>query len=220
MADAGTLYLDEIGELDSRMQVRLLRVLDGAAFYRVGGLRKVQVDVRLVAATNRDLEEAVRDRTFRSDVFHRICQVRIDVPPLRQRRDDILPLARFFLAQHKPDAVLSPAAAEILEARDWPGNVRELRNCIIQAALLHDGGVITPAHLAPSEEPVDAGPTAEMLAFPGQLGDLERNAIRQTLRHTEGNQTQAAELLGISRRTLLRRLKDYELEEQASLAAH
>jgi len=217
MASEGTLYLDEIAELDPRMQVRLLRVLDGAAFYRVGGRKKISVNVRLVAATNRDLEQEVHERRFRSDVFHRICQVRIHVPPLRERPADIVPLARFFLEQQKLDAELSPAAEEFLQTKEWPGNARQLRNTVVQAALLNDGRIIHPEQLTLTETAEGLG----LLQIPGSLAPLEnmeKKAILQTLDHTDGNQTRAAALLGISRRTLLRRLKDYEVEEQTSLA--
>ncbi len=217
MANEGTLYLDEIAELDPRMQVRLLRVLDGAAFYRIGGRKKVHVNVRLVAATNRDLELEVRERRFRSDVLHRICQVHIHVPPLRERRADIVPLARFFLEQQKLDAALSPAAEELLQASDWPGNARQLRNTVVQAALLNDGRVIRPEQLTLTETAEELGLLQTTGTLP-PLENLEKKAILQTLHHTDGNQTRAAALLGISRRTLLRRLKDYEVEEQDSLA--
>src|SRR5579862_6992265 len=136
MAHQGTIFLDEVGELDPKMQVKLLRVLDGVPYYRLGGVRKVSVDVRLVAATNRDLEAAAAEGSFRSDLFHRLNQISLRVPPLRERVEDIAPLALYFLAQHDPAMRLTEAALSLLEAHSWPGNVRELRNVVIKAAVL------------------------------------------------------------------------------------
>jgi transcriptional regulator with GAF, ATPase, and Fis domain len=136
MASGGTIFLDEIGELDPRMQVKLLRVLDSVAYYRLGGVRKVSVDVRVVAATNQDLEQAVTEGRFRGDLYHRLAQFTLRVPPLRQRVADIAPLARYFLAHHDPRLSLSPAAVALLEAQPWPGNIRELRNVVTKAAVL------------------------------------------------------------------------------------
>ncbi len=218
MADRGTLYLDEIGELEPRMQVRLLRVLDGAPFYRVGGRRKVQTDVRIVTATNRDLGEEVTERRFRSDLYHRIRQVHLRVPPLRERREDILPLAEFLLERQGVSAKLSPAAIVRLEGHDWPGNIRELRNVVVQAALLNGGAPIAAAELeiSPSGPSQPASPPA---GVSGALSAIEKSAIEQALVQTGGNRSHAADLLGISRRTLLRRLKSYEAEREDSLVA-
>ena len=135
LADKGTLFLDEIGELDPKVQVKLLRVLDGVPYYRLGGSRKVSVDVRIVAATNIALEEAVRAGRFRSDLFHRVSHIQLRVPPLRERLEDIVPLANHFLAKSFPDMRLSSEAVEILRNYSWPGNVRELRNVVVGAAL-------------------------------------------------------------------------------------
>src|SRR3984885_175477 len=126
LANHGTLFLDEVGELEPRMQVKLLRVLDGVAYYRLGGVRKVSVDVRVVAATNQDLEQAVNQGRFRGDLYHRLAQFTLRVPPLRERVADIAPLARHFLAQHDPRLSLSRSAIALLEAQVWPGNIREL----------------------------------------------------------------------------------------------
>src|SRR6266852_7387824 len=128
LANTGTLFLDEIGELDRKMQVKLLRVLDGTPYYRLGGVRKISVDVRVISATNVNLEEAVRAGKFRSDLYHRLTQIHLQVPPLRERVDDVVPLAELFLQQQDPDSRFSPEAVEALVRYSWPGNVRELRN--------------------------------------------------------------------------------------------
>src|SRR5882672_10858914 len=126
LASSGTLFLDEIGELDQKMQVKLLRVLDGTPYYRLGGVRKIQVDARVVSATNQDLEEAVRAGRFRSDLYHRLTQVQLRVPPLRERPEDVVALAGLFLDQHDPRLRFSPDGIEALLGYAWPGNVREL----------------------------------------------------------------------------------------------
>src|SRR5579884_2621714 len=133
LAHQGTLFLDEIGELEPRMQVKLLRVLDGVPYYRLGGVKKVSVDVRIIAATNRDLEEMVEHGNFRGDLYHRIGQITIQVPPLRERVEDIVPIATHFLRQHNPELFLSDTAQEALQSYNWPGNIRELRNVITRA---------------------------------------------------------------------------------------
>src|SRR3984893_688909 len=147
MASGGTIFLDEIGELDPRVQVKLLRVLDSVAYYRLGGVKKVSVDVRVVAATNQDLEKAVSEGRFRGDLYHRLAQFTLQVPPLRQRVADIAPLARHFLAQHDPRLSLTPSAMAVLEAQQWPGNIRELRNVVTKAAVLAPTQEITASDL-------------------------------------------------------------------------
>src|SRR5271154_2939367 len=136
LAHHGTLFLDEVGELEPRMQVKLLRVLDGVAYYRLGGTRKVTVDVRIVAATNQDLETMVENGTFRGDLYHRLGQICLRVPPLRERLEDIVPLAEHFLKQTNARLSFSSEAIQILQAHRWPGNVRELRNVVTKAAVL------------------------------------------------------------------------------------
>ena len=206
MAHTGTLFLDEVGELEPRMQVKLLRVLDGAPYYRVGGTKKVSVDTRILAATNLDLEEAVRSGRFRSDLYHRLNQYQVRVPPLRERRDDIVPIARYILRKISAEASFSPAAQELLRAWNWPGNVRELRN-VVTAALINCRDYVIDAPdlgitlLAPA--------VAGLPPAPHSLDGMERDAILQALRQTGGRCQQAADLLGISRRTLSRKLKLY-----------
>jgi DNA-binding NtrC family response regulator len=206
MAHTGTLFLDEVGELEPRMQVKLLRVLDGVPYYRVGGTKKVSVNTRILAATNQDLEQGVRSGRFRGDLYHRLNQYQIRVPPLRERRQDIVPIAQYFLAQHSAQAAFSKAAEDLLRAWPWPGNVRELRN-VVTTALIHCRDyVIDAADLGLAERLPQADPRASTDL---SLDGLERDAIIEALRKTGGRCQQAADLLGISRRTLSRKLKQY-----------
>jgi transcriptional regulator with PAS, ATPase and Fis domain len=228
LAHQGTIFLDEVGELDARLQVKLLRVLDGAPYYRLGGVRKVSVDVRVVAATNRDLERAVAQGRFRSDLFHRLNQFTLHVPPLRVRPADIEPLARHFLAEHFPDLELASSALATLRGYSWPGNIRELRNAVIQAGVMSQGGQITAQDfrlrpiLSPLHSPsAGAGDYGDDSEGPdddsGSLEVMERRMIEEALAATGGHQQKAAERLGISRRTLSRKLKTYESEQRVAL---
>jgi len=224
LAHQGTIFLDEVGELDGRLQVKLLRVLDGAPYYRLGGVRKVSVDVRVVAATNRDLERAVAQGRFRSDLFHRLSQFTLQVPPLRSRPADIEPLARHFLAEHFPDLELGSSAIGALRAYSWPGNIRELRNAVIQAGVMNQGGEITAQdfRLRPLPSPMnDASDYNDDSDGPdddsGSLESMERRMIEEALAATGGHQQRAAARLGISRRTLSRKLKLYESAQPVSL---
>jgi len=221
MANHGTLFLDEIGELDAKVQVKLLRVLDGVPYYRLGGSRKVSVDVRIVAATNLNLEEAVHDGRFRSDLYHRLNQFQLRVPPLRERPDDIKALAEFLLEQTLPGGRLSPAAMELLLRAPWKGNVRELRNVLLKASMHIEAGraEVRPADLLPWLGPQKHAGTAAALAHqPSQrsLGDLEKQAIFDALAKTGGDRDETSRQLGISRRTLTRKLQHYEKEQSAS----
>jgi DNA-binding NtrC family response regulator len=204
LAHTGTLFLDEIGELELRMQVKLLRVLDGVPYYRVGGQKKVAVDTRIVAATNQNLEAAVKRRQFRSDLFYRLNQCQIRVPPLRERRDDIVPIAEYFLHQHAAQATFSGEAKAALERYHWPGNVRELRNVVTGAVVDARNYEITLADLPPLEPAPPLRDSAE-----STLDEVEREAILAALHQTSGHHQRAADLLGISRRTLTRKLKLY-----------
>jgi transcriptional regulator with GAF, ATPase, and Fis domain len=218
LADQGTLLLDEIGELDGKVQAKLLRVLDGVPYYRLGGSRKVAVNVRVIAATNRDLEEEIGSGKFRRDLFHRLNQFTLVVPPLRERRDDIVPIAEFFLRQHAPTAGFSEEAKEALLLYNWPGNVRELKNVIFKVAMQAKPGTqeIRASHLpaAICGLPGPGAPTA----FAGNLGDMERQMIFQALARHNHNQAKAAEQLGISSRTLRRKLQKYTREGQPGSA--
>jgi transcriptional regulator with GAF, ATPase, and Fis domain len=208
LADGGTIYLDEIGEMEARAQAKLLRILDGVPYYRLGGVRRVSVNVRVVAATNSSLEEAVRNGRFRSDLYHRIMQVCLVVPPLRERGDDILALAEYFLLQQNPDLSLTEEASRALLACSWPGNIRELRNVVTRAALFARGPAVDVDDLGISP---DASGRRELPAGTPtiNLEVLERQAILKALDETAGHQGRAADLLGISVRTLSRKLAQY-----------
>ncbi len=213
LAHQGTIFLDEIGELDPKMQVKLLRVLDGVAYYRLGGVRKISVDVRVVAATNQDLESAVAEGRFRSDLYHRLSQITLTVPALRSRLEDIAPLARYFLAQQDPRMRFSDAALAILIRHSWPGNIRELRNVVTKAAVLAQDALILPEDLPLA---MNSAPSLNGHANTTSLDGMERRMIREALEATGGHQQLAAARLGISRRTLSRKLKLYESEGVAS----
>ena len=212
LADGGTLFLDEVGELEPQIQVKLLRVLEERAFERVGGAKTLQVDVRLVAATNKDLKKLVSEGKFRDDLFYRLSVVAVDLPLLRERRDDIPLLVKSFLDEFsrengKQVRELTPEAMNLLLAYDWPGNVRELRNAIEQMVVLARGERLTvrdvPAAIRGGADltkinVVRGGMTVE---------DAERQLIVQALKETNGNRTKAAQRIGISRLTLHLKLK-------------
>jgi PAS domain S-box-containing protein len=211
MADKGTLFLDEIGELQLQTQVKLLRVLDGQPFYRLGGHRKIKVDVRIVAATNQDLEAAVRDGRFRQDLFHRLGQIQLRVPPLRERPEDIVALAEHFLRLKAPSKNFSTRAISALLSHSWPGNIRELRNLVAKMAMESGGFEIDFSQLsaALTGEPAALRQTASMPV--SNLDSMEEQMIIKALERTGGQRTLAAEQLGISRRTLSRKLKEYNI---------
>jgi two-component system NtrC family response regulator/two-component system response regulator HydG len=220
LAHRGTLFLDEISELYPELQVKLLRVLEERQVMRVGGSELIDVDFRLVAATNRDLEKEVTAGRFREDLYYRLKVVTLRIPPLRERRADVPMLVEHYLrqlcAEHgKEEKTLTPAAAEALSAYDWPGNVRELRNVVETMVVFHQGTEIVVDDLPNeiwregtvrrSEAPIQAseGP-------PRTMDEIERQAILETLSRTGGHRAQAASLLGIGLRTLQRKLKDYK----------
>ena len=208
LANSGTLFLDEIGELEPRMQVKLLRVLDGTPYYRLGGVRKVSVDVRIVAATNQSLEAMVHQGRFRGDLFHRLSQVCLQIPPLRERIDDIGPLAEFFLRQLDPRLELRESAHQKLMTHSWPGNIRELRNVITKASIVVDDRYIRAEHIQLASGGLQA---RQRPAADTNLDRMEESMILRVLEQTGGHQQRAAAILGISRRTLSRKLKSYGL---------
>jgi len=216
-ADKGTIFLDEIGEIDAATQVRLLRILGERAFERVGSNQSIEVDVRLIAATNRHLEQMVKDGAFREDLFFRIHVMRIELPPLRERKEDIPLLVKSFVEEScrengKPLYHLSSEAEEALLRYDWPGNVRELKTVIEHGVVLCRGDQIMLRDL-----PVSIS-KAQMKAGGGgidtfNLVEVEKNLIVRALQRCEGNRTEAAKLLGLSRRTLHRKLNEYKIQE-------
>src|SRR6195256_2163916 len=207
MANKGTLFLDEIGDLDLKIQVKLLRVLDGVPYYRLGGNKKVSIDVRVVAATNQDLEELVRTGRFRSDLYHRLAQFKLEIPPLRERPEDVMGIAEQVLHQHYPESRFSQDAVDALLSYNWPGNVRELKNVVFGAVLQ-----AKDAHLEITAADLrfpDSVGASRRISTDADLDQVEKRAILQALEKNDGNQGRAAEALGISRRTLIRKLKAY-----------
>jgi len=241
LANGGTLFLDEIGNVSSRMQMELLRVLETKRFARVGGAAEVEVDFRLVCATNADLEAAVREGRFREDLYYRINVFRIDVPPLRARREDIGPLANHFVgtfrrAMGKEVDGITPEGLALLQAYPWPGNVRELRNVIERAMVVCPGGKIDVSHLRyqfplvsvngtianngfgsgvePEVEPVDGEEAGEGAPWSAEdsLAAIERVHIERVLKAQEGNISATARVLGVDRVTLYNKLKKYGID--------
>jgi PAS domain S-box-containing protein len=225
LADKSTIFLDEIGELQPQIQVKLLRVLDGAPYFRLGGHRKITVDVRVVAATNQDLELAVKEGRFRKDLFHRLSQFQLRVPPLRERPEDIAALARHFLSLKAADKVFTGDALVALQAHPWPGNIRELRNLVAKLAMATEDRQITGAEVVAElcGQVTSGQPTAATHASGavplGNLENMEEQMIIRALEQTGGHRAQAAEQLGISRRTLSRKLREYEIDTRAGAAA-
>jgi DNA-binding NtrC family response regulator len=219
LADGGTLFLDEIGELEPLMQVKLLRVLEERAFERVGGAKTLQVDVRLVAATNRDLKKLVNEGKFRDDLFYRLSVVAVNLPPLRERRDDIPLLVKAFLDEFnrengKQVRELTSEALNLLLAYDWPGNVRELRNVVEQMVVLARADRLTVRDVPPQVRGGADLTKISVVRTGMTVEEAERQLIMQALKETDGNRTKAAQKIGISRRTLHRKLKEYGLENQ------
>src|SRR5207249_7507229 len=207
LADGGTLFLDEIGEMDPDSQVKLLRALETGTFFRVGGTRPRRVDARLVAATNRDLAEAMKIGEFRQDLYYRINTIAIPLPPLRERREDIALLAGHFVEANASYGVkrLGAAALGALEAYDWPGNVRELLHAIERAVILSKGDELQPGDLPPEV----LGAPAAAASPGGSLEQMERQHIVATLRQVGGHRGKAAALLAIDPKTLYRKIIAY-----------
>jgi transcriptional regulator with PAS, ATPase and Fis domain len=214
LAEGGTLFLDEIGDLDPKMQVKLLRVLDGIPYYRLGGKSKVSVDVRVLAATNRDMDSAVKSGKFRRDLFYRLSQFQLLVPPLRERPEDIIGIAEYLLREHHPNSHLTEDAIHALQQYSWPGNVRELKNVIFKTVMHAENAAVEvrACDLAFENETLLAKSTATAPAQAEGLNGMEKQAILNALARTGGHRGRAAEQLGISRRTLSRKLKEYREE--------
>ena len=219
LAHHGSLFLDEIGDMPLEIQAKLLRVLQDGTFKRLGGTRDIQVDVRLITATNKDLAEEVAAKRFRQDLYYRLNVITIDLPPLRQRREDIPLLAAHFIRKYseqnqKNITGIQHEAMQCLQQHGWPGNIRELENVIERAVVLASGEALTEADLN-----LEALPEAPMLEIDGQfvlpieasLADIEREAIVQALQHCEGNRLATSRQLGIAPATLYRKLKAYQV---------
>lgn len=216
LADGGTLFLDEIGELSPRVQVKLLRVLQERELERVGGGRPVRVDVRVIAATNRRLEDEVREGRFREDLYYRLCVFPIRVPPLRERKSDIVLLADHFVERHaarnaKPIKRISSPAIDLLASYHWPGNVRELENCIERAVILSTDMVIHAYHLPPSLQSAQSTNTEPTTTLEAALSRLEKELIVEALKISAGNMAAASRRLGISERQMGLRVKHYAI---------
>ncbi len=217
MADSGTLFLDEIGELSPATQVKLLRVLQEREFERVGGSDAVRVDVRVIAATNRNLEKALDEGVFREDLYYRLNVFPIFIPPLRERRADILPLADHFAEKYarehgKTIKRISTSAIDQLACYQWPGNVRELENTIERAVLMADTEVIHGHHLPPTLQTAEATGTAVSTSLGGAVATFERSLIEDALKTTRGNRAKAARLLSTTERVVNYKVKKYGID--------
>jgi DNA-binding NtrC family response regulator len=213
MAGAGTIVLDEVAALSTSIQAKLLRVLEERSFERLGGTETLGIEARLIALTNADLQRAVTARRFREDLYFRLSVLAIHVPALRERRADIVPLSEHMLARlsavHGRDgASLSEAARNMLERYDWPGNIRELKNAIERGLIFGKGAALSPEDLPEGIRAADSGTVAGMRS----LEEMEREVIQKTLEGTHYKITRAAEILGISRKTLLDKRKKYGLQ--------
>jgi len=216
LADGGTLFLDEVTEMPMQLQAKLLRALQENVVERVGGNRPISVDIRVVAATNRNPQDAIKEGKLREDLYYRLNVFRIDLPPLKARKSDIEILARHFLARRHVD--ISLAAINALTQYDWPGNVRELENVLERAAIISGNQTITPQHLPAemvsnhvSTALSETAPSGNALALPGAVEALERRLIAEALVATHGNKSKAAKLLEISERSLWYKLSQYQM---------
>jgi Nif-specific regulatory protein len=214
LADRGTLFLDEVGDLPLSVQVKLLRVLQEREFERLGGTETIKVDVRLIAATNRDLEQAMREGTFREDLYYRLNVFTIFLPPLRERKSDIPLLADHFLEKYarlhgKDIRRISTPAIDMLMSYHWPGNVRELENCIERAVLVCEGSVIHSHHLPPTLQTAEASGTVPRLSLGEAVAAYEKDLILDALKTTRGNISRAARLLNTTKRILGYKVKKY-----------
>jgi DNA-binding NtrC family response regulator len=218
LAHTGTIFLDEIGEINPSVQIKILRVLQDKKFERVGGEETLEVDVRIISATNKDLKAAIEDGTFREDLYYRLNVVNIHIPPLRERKEDIPLLVTAFIkdfAQENEKQVdgIDPKARSLLYNYSWPGNVRELRNCIESAVVMSKGNVITSDDLPPSIV-TDLESNHVRIQLGATMDDAEKEIIRANLAAQNGNKSRTAEILGIGRKTLHRKIAEYHLEDR------
>ena len=216
-ADGGTIFLDEIGDMPIATQAKLLRVLQEREFERVGGVRPQKIDVRFIVATNKNLQELIREGKFREDLFYRLHVFSLELPSLRERREDIPALTEYFLERKAANARLSPEALQLLIGYDWPGNIRELQNVIERSAVMADGGLILPEHLSKYITAMGKLPSmqtggSDAVSLDAKLEEIEKALILEALARANGVQTRAAALLGINQRSLWHRVKKYRIE--------
>jgi Nif-specific regulatory protein len=217
LADGGTVFLDEIGDLSPEIQVKLLRFLQEREFERVGGTKPIHVDVRIIAATNRDLDEAVREGRFRDDLYYRLNVISITLPPLRERKEDIPDLAQFFLQRFsletkKNFSDITQAAQERLLAYDWPGNVRELANVMERAVVLGSGPKVTLQDLPPRVVAEKLQTPLAGLSYHAAMDTYRRELITRALAQAQGNRAAAAKALGLQRTHLLKLMKSLQID--------
>jgi transcriptional regulator with PAS, ATPase and Fis domain len=227
IAEQGTIFLDEVGDMDISLQAKLLRVLQEKKFERLGGTKTINVNVRVIAASNMDLKEAIAKRVFREDLFYRLSVFPITIPPLRERHDDIPALAEYFVERFsiemkKKPVKLSREALALFDKYHWPGNVRELENTIERAIILSDGRTITPEHLAirlasSNEIRLREGAGLKEVAAQAQA-DAEKSLIKRILAQTRGNKRKTAEILKIDYTTLFEKLKKYGLQPSKDIS--
>jgi two-component system, NtrC family, response regulator AtoC len=222
LAQGGTLFLDEIGEMLPALQAKMLQVIEDKCFRRIGGTKNIVIDIRIVAATNKDLKKALADRTFRQDLYYRLNVINICLPSLAERKEDIIPLVEHFIGLYsrefvKPVKRITDEARDALERYDWPGNVRELSNTVERIMILEDGDLLLPEHLSAAvikgatrlsdTEPRDAAATAGALSFKKMTENYQAQIIANALEKTRGNRTEAAKILGLSRVGLYHQMK-------------
>ena len=217
LADSGTIFLDEIGDLEPDLQGKLLRVLQEKEFERVGGTRTLKVDVRIIAATNRDLEKAISSGVFREDLFYRLNVISIPLPPLRDRREDIRELTIHFLKKFsremgKSIRNIDPGAMDALKAYHWPGNIRELANVLERAVVLGERETISVNDLPQNLDPSEPAPARRTeTALPQEMGEIEKQRIVEALEMAKGNKSEAARMLGLKWGTFYSKIKKYNL---------
>ena len=214
LADGGTIFLDEIGEIDQSTQIKLLRVLQEREFEKVGGEKTIKTDVRVIAATNRNLEEEIKKGTFREDLYYRLNVVSLNVPPLRERKEDIFLLATSFLKQfcsenNKKIEGFSNEASSAISAYDWPGNIRELRNCVESAVVMCRSDQIELSDLPPAVSRAKGGNSIE-IELGTTMDEAEKKIILSTVAFCKGNKSRAADVLGLGRKTIIRKMQEYE----------
>lgn len=214
LADGGTIFLDEIGEIDANTQIKLLRVLQEHEFEKVGGDKTIKTDVRVIAATNRNLEEEIKLGHFREDLYYRLNVVRLEVPPLRERKEDIFLLATEFLNEFNKEngkkiEGFSNDAKNKIANYDWPGNIRELRNCVESAVVMCQGKIIDTNDLPPNVSKASSGSSIE-IPLGSTMEDAQKALILATVGYCKGNKSKAADLLGIGRKTIIRKMQEYE----------